>query len=194
MKSQRFLVVAGLQLSESVMIGRNCLAKNDLIIDLRSKALHHYKNENDPSDYNYSLIKSENGAIYSFEEVPVTLTRSAELREGEIADVYCQIKTGFLQTPQPEEDRIGFKLNRKIICDYAASLVGGDELSSYMQDVTHEQEMSFPAAVTKSCPAGEEIGRAWVLYSISDAVDGLVERDERKRFSPTISEIDPPLQ
>ena len=65
-------------------------------------------------------------------------------------------------------------------------------LSTYLEDSQEEQEFFLFTSSGETYKAGREIGKASVMYIINDVVEALSQRDEKRKFSPTIDEIDPP--
>ena len=97
MKNQTFMVIVGLNLPCDVILGRDCLAENNIIVDVKNKALHHRRIQAETEDFNYTIKTLDNETRMLFEEVPVTLTQEVHLEPNSWAKLRCKIERVFMQ-------------------------------------------------------------------------------------------------
>ena len=196
MRPHIFLVIDGLDLPFPVVLGRDILGNNDLILDLPSMALHHRRIEGDQSDFSYTLTPSNEESesiFYTFEDVPVVLAQDVNISANTPTPISCKLDHNFSMGVKDKFLSFGsqYEFERRILCDFDHSFFGISDFSSYLKDSTEPQEVFVKSVNEVSLTANTIIGSAFVLYHVSEAASELAERDRQGVYSPTISELDP---
>ena len=194
MKSPNVLVIEKMSLPFPMIIGRDFLSENQLIVDCRANAIHHDATINtiDSRDFSYSIYMQKQGirkkTICVDYDIPVYCAESIDLK----ADLPCKVKINFNHGYDLEHD--SHKINTDLALNVTNKSFTTAPYTGLIDPSNSEgcQEIYLYPDDEHRLQSGDIIGHAYTVLKESEAVEALKEHHIPLRNAPTVMELDPP--